>query len=74
MTAKANPGQLLYNWTSPAGLRISSLPTSGIWVSRGVLNITRAEREMAGTYIVTTNNSQGMATTRIKLDVLYSPR
>ena len=47
---------------------------NGVTVNGGVLNITAASTDMAGTYRVAANNSEGGAVTEFKLDILYSPR
>ena len=47
---------------------------NGVNINGGMLNITAASTELAGTYTVIANNSEGRTETEFKLDILYSPR
>ena len=61
-------------WSSPTGELLSQESKDGVRVEGGVLNISRVLKEFAGTYKVSVNNSEGVANTSFKLDILYSPR
>ena len=74
LTAQGNPLEMDYRWTSPTGELLSQESKEGIRVDGGVLNISLALKEFAGTYKVLVNNSEGVANTSFHLDVLYSPR
>jgi hypothetical protein len=38
------------------------------------MTVLRASRELAGVYSVFANNSEGSATTKFQIDILYAPR
>jgi hypothetical protein len=79
LSAKANPAEIEYKWTSPGKGNIpeasEALPESRIIaLPNGKLNVTLAKREDAGKYKVKASNSEGKTTIKFALDVLYGPR
>lgn len=79
LTARANPSEIEYKWTNPDRGIIPSAADSVSADSRilsdgGVLNLTSARRSDAGRYKVKASNSEGKATVKFRIDVLYGPR
>jgi hypothetical protein len=38
------------------------------------MTVARATRELAGTYVLFANNSEGSATLNFQIDILFAPR
>lgn len=79
MTASANPLPIEYEWSkeSSATLELEKLVPSAdhrLSVSGGVLNISNVRRQDSGYYTISATNAEGTTQTKIKIDVLYSPR
>ena len=76
ISASGNPNDLEYSWLNAAGepLLAGGLGGAGVSLHGGVMTVLRATREMAGTYTVFANNSEGAATTKFQIDILFAPR
>ncbi len=76
ISASGNPADLQYFWLNGAGepLTPGSLGGAGLTLHGGVMTVLRATRELAGTYSVFANNSEGAASTKFQIDILYAPR
>ena len=74
VTASASPNKLDYSWEKDSRIHIATDPGADVWFNGGFLHLARVSRAHAGTYTIKANNSEGMAVTTIKLDVLFSPK
>lgn len=74
VTASASPNKLDYSWEKDGRHRIGSDSEADIWFTGGFLHLPRVSRAHAGTYVVRANNSEGRASTTVKLDVLFAPK
>ena len=72
ISAAGNPADLEYFWLNGAGEPVTG--GSGISIQGGVMSVLRATRKLAGTYTVFANNSEGAATSKFQIDILYAPR
>ena len=74
ISASASPTKLDYKWEKDMGRNLDTNPDSDVWFNGGILHIPKVSKTHAGTYTIRANNSEGMAVTKIKLDVLFSPK
>jgi len=78
ISASGNPADLEYLWLSSSGEPLaaagSSLGGAGVSLQGGVMTVLRATRELAGTYTLYANNSEGSATVKFQIDILFAPR
>jgi len=74
ISASASPTKLDYKWEKDMGRNLDTSPDSDVWFNGGILHIPKVSKTHAGTYTIRANNSEGMAVTKIKLDVLFPPK
>jgi hypothetical protein len=81
ISASGNPADLEYLWLTSSGEPLGSLGGAGVSLGGagvslqgGVMTVARATRELAGTYVLFANNSEGSATLKFQIDILFAPR
>ncbi len=75
ISASGNPADLEYRWLTSGGEPLGgSLGGAGVSLQGGVMTVGRATRELAGTYVLFANNSEGSATLKFQIDILFAPR
>jgi hypothetical protein len=74
ISASGNPADLEYLWLTSGGEPLGSLGGAGVSLQGGVMTVARATRELAGTYVLFANNSEGSATLKFQIDILFAPR
>jgi hypothetical protein len=75
ISASGNPADLEYRWLTSGGEPLGgSLGGAGVSLQGGVMTVARATRELAGTYVLFANNSEGSATLKFQIDILFAPR